>query len=80
MRIEHCVHPRNCDNLGLYVIALAGRRRGFAINRGALMAVVYGPIQEIVGTKAADHSAKWHAAVQLKNCVVKYWRKRLNAA
>lgn len=35
-------------------------------------------LQEIVGTKAADHSARWLAAVQLKNSITKYWRPRLN--
>ena len=31
-----------------------------------------------MGTKAANHSARWLAAVQLKNSITKYWRPRLN--
>lgn len=32
-----------------------------------------------MGTTAADHSARWLAAVQLKNSIAKYWRPRLNS-
>jgi hypothetical protein len=30
--------------------------------------------QEIVSSREADHSARWLAAVDLKNCVNKFWR------
>jgi hypothetical protein len=32
--------------------------------------------QEVVANKAAEHSARWLAVVQLKNCISKYWRVR----
>lgn len=35
--------------------------------------------QEIISTKAADYSARFSAAVQMKNLVKKYWRPRLNS-
>lgn len=34
-------------------------------------------LQELISSKDADHSARWLAAVQLKNSVNKYWRSRL---
>lgn len=33
--------------------------------------------QEILASKDADHSARWLAAVHLKNSCNKYWRSRL---
>jgi hypothetical protein len=35
--------------------------------------------QAVIGNQQADHSARWLAAVQLKNSVNKYWRPRYDS-
>jgi hypothetical protein len=37
---------------------------------------VWALLQAIVGNQQVDHSARWLAAVQLKNSVNKHWRPR----
>jgi hypothetical protein len=36
-------------------------------------------LQAVIGNQEADHSARWLAAVQLKNSVNKYWRPRYDS-
>ena len=36
--------------------------------------------QEIVGAVDADHSARWLACTELKNCIAKNWRPRLDGS
>lgn len=35
--------------------------------------------QVVIGSNSADHSARWLAAVQLKNVVNKHWRPRYSS-
>jgi hypothetical protein len=36
-------------------------------------------VQAVIGNQDADHSARWLAAVQLKNSVNNYWRPRYDS-
>ena len=33
-------------------------------------------MQEVIGNKTLDHSARWLAIIQFKNSIIKHWKLR----